>query len=236
MVVLGLDVETTGLNEHEHEITEVGMVLWDTESNAPVRFWNYLVRTKEPVPEKITRLTGIDDALLDMHGFHPEFVAEEVAKALQHVPYVIAHNAQFDRKFIKAFLEEHGQWLKEAVWIDSSSDLDFPEHIETRKLVHLAAEHGFVNPFAHRAVTDVLTMMQIASKYSWGETIENAQAPKLTVRALVNYDDKEKAKGVGYRWEGAKKVWIKTLKLKDFDKEMVRCQALGFEITEWKNG
>lgn len=236
MLVAGLDVETTGLDENESVITEVGMVVWETDTNTPVRFYNYLIAIEDKVPEKITQLTGITDELLETHGFAPQLVAEEVSKVISSVPYVCAHNAQFDKKFIKKFLESQSEYMMDKVWIDTSCDLDYPPNIETRKLVHLAAEHGFVNPFAHRAVTDVLTMLQIASKYNWAETIENATLPKTTVRALVSFNEKDKAKNTGYRWEGNSKVWIKTIKSKDFEKEQSKCQALGFEIGEWKNG
>jgi DNA polymerase-3 subunit epsilon len=147
--------------------------------------------------------------------------------------FVLAHNAPFDKGFVSQLYAKNGLKMPERVWVDSSVDVPYPEHIQTRKLTHLAAEHKFVNPFAHRAVTDVLTMLQVCSQYSWSELIESAKQPNITIRAMVTFNDKEKAKSTGYRWDGENKVWLKNIKANRRDEEVQRAQKLGFEVSDW---
>ena len=58
-IVCGVDLETTGLDPQKDQVTEVGAVLWDTELNAPIKFFNKLLRINGSVPAEIVKLTGI---------------------------------------------------------------------------------------------------------------------------------------------------------------------------------
>ena len=51
------------------------------------------------------------------------------------------------------------------------------EKIKTRSLPYLAADHGFLNPFPHRALFDVMTMIQIAGMYDINEILKYADSP-----------------------------------------------------------
>jgi DNA polymerase-3 subunit epsilon len=225
MIICGVDLETTGLEANNDTVTEIGAVLWDTEQNRPIRFFNKLIKIDRPVPELIVKLTGIDDALLQTHGEPAEKVWEEFRNFCKPVDLYMAHNAPFDRSFI----QQHCKNLEEKLlWIDSCIDIEFPQEMQTRKLTHLAAEHGFVNPFSHRAMTDVLTMLQIASNYDWAEIIQNAKTPNVTMRAMVTFNDNQKAKSAGYRWNAEAKIWIKQIKEHKINEETLKCRDLGF--------
>lgn len=109
-------------------------------------------------------------------------------------------------------------------WIDTTEDVPYPLEVKTRKLTHLAAEHGFVNPFPHRAVTDVLTTLRILSFYSTEEVERYAKAESKTLVANFERDDpefevkKDAVKRNGYRWTGAPEYqWKKSIK--DFQVE-----------------
>lgn len=222
-IIAGLDLETTGLDKETDYVTEIGAVLWHTEKNAPVKFFNKLIKIPIPVPEFIVKLTGIDDDLLEKHGELAGNVWTEFEEFIKPADYLCAHNAPFDAGFIKRILPN-----LDKKWIDSSVDIEYPDSIQTRKLIHLAAEHGFVNPFAHRAVTDVLTMMQLLSKYDWNKTIESANTPSVTMRAMVPFEQNQKAKTAGYRWDGNRKFWVKNVKENKVNEETIKCNAAGF--------
>jgi len=80
-------------------------------------------------------------------------------------------------------------------------DVPSPPQITTRKLAHLAAEHGFLNPFAHRAVFDVLTMLKILSCYPIENVIISSNQPLMKLVALVAFDGRYKAKARGFSSE-----------------------------------
>ncbi len=224
MIICGLDLETTGLSPTEDVITEVGAVLWDTERNEPVKFFNKLLKIDRPVPKFITDLTGIDDALLQKFGEDPAKVWPEFNEFCSQAEMLMAHNAPFDMGFLAH--QCPGFIVKPVV--DSSVDVPYREEIKTRKLTHLCAEHGFVNPFAHRSVTDVLSMMQISSSYDWKEIIENATATKVWMRAMVTKEEKEKASSNGYRFNWEKKFWLKSVPESKVEQEVAKCADLGF--------
>ena len=222
MIICGLDLETTGLDPHKDVITEIGAVLWDTNLNMPIKFFNVLIKIDVPVPEFIKNLTGITDELLQTHGIELSEALSDLRKFAAPALYSMAHNAPFDKGFLEAVE------VKLPTYIDSSVDVPYPENIQTRKLTHLAAEHGFVNPFAHRAVTDVLTMMQVCSKYPWIETVTNAKTPNVALKAMVTFDNNHKAKGAGFRWEAGTKSWLKNIKENKVEAEIAKCLSLGF--------
>jgi DNA polymerase-3 subunit epsilon len=226
-IICAVDLETTGLDSKKDEVTEIGAILWDTELNAPIKFFNRLLKINNgPVPEFIVKLTGITDNLLEKYGEYSDYVFHDFQTFANNADFMLAHNAPFDRKFLEESCQDAADWK----WIDSCTDVDYPEEISTRKLTHLAAEHKIVNPFAHRAVTDVLTMLAVVSQYDWSQTIKNSQTPNVTLKAMVTYGQNEKAKGNGYRWNAETKSWIKNVKEHKVEAEIAKCRDVGFLV------
>ncbi len=91
--------------------------------------------------------------------------------------------------------------------------------ITVRKLTYLAADHKIINPFSHRAVFDVMTMLMVLSEYDPGEVLRYSASPSITIQAKVSYEDRAKASSRGYRWEAETKRWVKTIKQFQLDKE-----------------
>ncbi len=92
------DLETTGLSPRKNKIIEIGAVLI-SEGKVVDRFSTF-VDPKEPLTEKITNLTGIDDSMLK--GAPDE--ADAVTRFLKFCGdrVLVAHNADFDASFIKS--------------------------------------------------------------------------------------------------------------------------------------
>ncbi len=166
MLLLGLDLETTGLDIGSSEIIEIGAVLWDWSRKIPLKINSDLVQCEKPVPPEISALTGIEDQQLRDWGLPLNEALARLHDLSLAADYVVAHNGNgFDRLFLERVWLHHPQTKFQKKWIDTLTDLPLGSKINTRKLGYLAAEHGFLNPFSHRAVFDVLTMLKVMSHY-----------------------------------------------------------------------
>lgn len=93
-----LDIETTGLNEIEDEIIEIGA--FRVEHGTLTDSFVHLTQIDGALPDKITKLTGITSAMLDSHGRDLEDVLLELVDFIGDFP-IVAHNARFDMAFIR---------------------------------------------------------------------------------------------------------------------------------------
>lgn len=219
MYILGLDFETTWTDPVNPKLarpTEVGAVLYDTEKRMPVRIYNSLVYDPSDYPsspQELVDLTGISDDMLEKNGIMPNEMLEVLNSLMDISDYVLAHNGtEFDKVIYEEECERWGARVVELHWIDTKTDVPYPDHIKTRKLTHLAADHGFANPFSHRALFDVLTMLKVCEEYDFTEIVKLSKEPNVTVVANVSYHDRELAKKRGYYWDGENKRWKKQMK------------------------
>ena len=207
MRLLGIDFETTGLDPEKDKIIEVGAILYDWETKQPVKIMSEFISCENNnLPTKITKLTGINPFIWDNYGIKKEKAFFELSLLVSKADYIIAHNASFDKSFFDKEITSEKQW------ICSRMDIDYPLEITTRKLTYLAAEHNIINPFRHRAVFDVLTMMEIVKQYDIKKIIERSKSPTITIQALVSYEEREKAKDAGFHWEAKSKTWQMLIK------------------------
>ncbi len=218
MLILGLALETTGLSHETDEIIELGAVAWDTEQNKPVAMINHLIQQpkKMPLEDIIVKITGITENDLNNFGISEQKAIQDYVELANKCDYVIAHNGnQFDKQFIEKALTRHGE-KQQHIWLDSMTDV--PYQTATRKLTYLAAEHKFLNPYSHRALFDVLTMLKVCSHYDWNEIITRAASPTVQVVAKVSKEDRLLAKKVGFRWDAKNYQWVKVMKEMDLVK------------------
>lgn len=225
MLILGLDFETTGLLVNEDRIIEVGAALWDTDRQAPIVLMSHFIDQSMDISKEITEITGIELIDLETWGHLPGVGLGMLLDLMKEADAVVAHNGTtFDRPLLEAEVERNHlvTQLPKLPWIDTSVDVPYPERVKTRKLTHLAAEHGFVNPFAHRALSDVLTMLKVLSHYDINSVLKTSQEPSIKLvaevkkpwedAALEGKKEVDKAKARGYRFDGAKKRWLKIVK------------------------
>lgn len=224
MVILGIDIETTGLEpQNGDEVTEIAYVLYNLGTHEKLFTLSALVKGKREVPKDITILTGITNEMRETWGLPKEEIKPNLKSAVEQCDYIAAHNANFE----KAFLGNLGK-----PWIDTATDVPYPAEVTTRKLTHLAAEHGVYVRGAHRALEDVGTMLEVISQYNCEEIKRFADSPTVLVQAQVTFDERELAKARGYRWNPDKKMWWKALKEFQLSEERKEAEFSIVEIVD----
>jgi DNA polymerase III epsilon subunit family exonuclease len=147
-----IDVETTGLEPEEDRIIEIGIVHF--ESGEVQDVYGQLIDPDMPLPEEVSELTGITED--DLEG-KPTFdeIAGEVADELAGEG-IVAYNLDFDRSFVQAELERHGQnWPDEAPTFDPLVFArQFFKDRRSKTLEEIAGELGIPLEDAHRATAD----------------------------------------------------------------------------------
>lgn len=215
MLLLGLDFETTGFDFEKDRIIEIGAVLWETETSMPVRLLSTLVKHGDGpgISAEITRLTGIHQAMVEQHGVEPAKAFADLLEMAASATALAAHNgSRLDQPMAEAELRRQNVPSPVLPWIDTCLDVPFPSHITTRKLSYLGAEHGFLNPFSHRAVFDVLTMFKVLAAYPIAPILDSARQPIVMCVAKGVDESAEAPKKRGYRWRRGLQRWTKNLR------------------------
>lgn len=220
-VALGIDFETTGLNHNSDLITEIGAVLWDTDRNSPLKLYSELITIPRQLTEEIIQLTGITDEMLETFGKPLVEGIGQLAEMAECADWLVAHNAEFEKSFIAAALEQVGSVdsLVDRDWIDTKTDLPYTRGEGRYSLRHICADHGFINPFPHRAVFDVMAMLTLMGKYPFPAVVEIAKSPTIKVIAKVSYEKRDDAKNAGFYWDGETKIWSRNYKKILFERE-----------------
>lgn len=236
MYLLGIDFETTGFEAGSDVVTEVGAVLWDMDKRAPALFHSELVCNGRDQSAEAQAVTGIEEPWLKNMGVAPNLALGNLVNLIAHADYVVAHNAEFEMRFLGAWLRQNGYPLESGVyqkpWIDTLLHVPYPQKISVRDLVSLCAHHGFVNPHPHRALWDAWAMMKILDLYhpQFGEIQENVNAQRVKVWSKgITFNTKDKPKALGYRWDGDSKRWWLAVKESEVDNAINEAKAKGFE-------
>ena len=226
MVVL--DVETTGLDLNAAEVLEIGMVKATvTESGRILAItdeFRALQQPGTPIPEEITRLTGIDDAAV--HGRH--ILPWEVWAFVEDVDLVIAHNAAFDRPIV----ERHWPRFAEMRWACSMRDVDWrAEGAEGLKLRDLLLVHRLFHD-GHRAADDCRALVHVlamplpsSKRTAMAELLENSRRGTVRIWAEgAPFRVKDLLRARGYRWsggeDGSPRAWSVEMRQERADEEM----------------
>jgi DNA polymerase III subunit epsilon len=150
-----VDLETTGGSVGEHRITEVGVV---EVAAGQVTRWSSLIDPRQSIPPFIQQLTGITDQMV--RGA-PTF--DEIAPALLERlegKLFVAHNAAFDRGFLRAEFERAGfSFNPDVLCTVRLSRALFPGE-KRHGLDALVERHALVPSDRHRALADADLLWQ----------------------------------------------------------------------------
>ena len=175
-----LDTETTGLDESA-EIIEIGMV--KVIDGQIADRYSQLIKPYNSIPETITQLTSIDDAMVADQP-HWEGVEQAVLDFIGDYT-LVAHNVSFDR----GMLENHLGRVLPNQWVDTHDMAKiFVPTLTSYKLISIAGALGISGDGFHRALQDADITAQVLLKLS-----EDASAmdPFVLQRILQVFEGEE---------------------------------------------
>jgi DNA polymerase-3 subunit epsilon len=236
---LYVDVETTGLSPAKDEIIELAMVPFNYGPDG--RIFEILPPfqsfqdPRNPIPAEITRITGIDQSMVEGHRIEIARVEEMVSEA----DIIVAHNAGFDRRFLErlcsAFITKP--------WGCSATQVSWREEgYEGSRLGYLVSMAGYFYD-RHRALNDCYAAIELLSEplpkngnIAFDVLLNNARSVTIRLWAThAPFDLKDNLKARGYRWNngeyGTQKAWYIDLPIEKRDEEIAYLQK---EIYGWE--
>lgn len=215
------DVETTGLENATDKIIEIGALEFEwlediTEESRIVHpprivsMYGGLQDPGAPLTAEIVKLTGITDKDVAGKTLDRARLHALVQKADLHV----AHNMEFDRGFIQKdefFTSiEIPADVAPTPWACTIKHIDWAaKGFRSAALNYLAADHGFVNPFPHRALFDCATTFRLMQPH-FIELLTNFVQKSFRVYAWSSpFETKDKLRERRYQWDPGLKVWKK---------------------------
>jgi DNA polymerase-3 subunit epsilon len=210
-----LDVETTGLDGARDEVIELAMVkftyLPDDRIAQITDVFSSFNEPQNPIPAEITDLTGITDEMVLGHRIDPNAVATFVEDA----GIVIAHNANFDRKFA----ERYWPLFERKAWACSATEVEWRKlGFDGSRLGYLLAGVGMFHQ-AHRAIDDCRALVEILAselptpnRPALAILLDRARRKTIRIWAEQSpFELKDELKKRGYRWsdgaDGRPRSW-----------------------------
>lgn len=98
MIALIFDTETTGFrsNTFTPEIVQIAAILQDMNTLRVLGEINFIVIPVYPIPEKVSQIHGITDAVASKFGIHKSLAIEGFATLANKADILVAHNIAFD--------------------------------------------------------------------------------------------------------------------------------------------
>lgn len=225
---LFVDLETTGLDPHQDEIIEIGMVPFiyriDGLLLGTLPAFSRLREPSIPVPAFVQDLTGLTPEHLAGQIVSPD----EVTAFAPDASLVIAHNAAFDRPFLERFCPA----FVNKPWACSMEDIPWNQAgFEGRKLGHLGLQAGFFFD-GHRAVDDCQAAIALLGHTGFPENrsalsllLERARTVWTRLWAeYAPFELKDTLKTRGYRWNDGSddrpKAWFIDKPPEEVEEEM----------------
>lgn len=173
---LVFDVETTGLSPATNRILEIGVIRVDPLGK-PLGYWSSLVNPQGPVGA--THIHGIRESdVVDAPTFD-ELVGDLLPKL--HGQVLVAHNASFDRSFLKAELGRVGWSLPDVpVVCTMAESKHFLPALERRRLSDCAEAIGIRQEVEHRALGDATLTTAILHFYLNGP-VDRSRSAQLSL-------------------------------------------------------
>jgi DNA polymerase-3 subunit epsilon len=200
------DTETTGIDAKDHETIEAACALYNIKEKAVIETYASLIKTDH---NEAVEINEIPVSLLQLAPSESH-VWENVSRLFNLADVIIAHRVEFDIKFVPENL------AKLRPWCCSKFDILWPRGKEGSDLLHLALAHGVGVVHAHRALSDVDTLVRLFTRvddmgHDLEAMIRHGMRPKSKWIAMVSFQQKDLAKNCGFAWDNEKKEWYKNI-------------------------
>jgi DNA polymerase III alpha subunit (gram-positive type) len=226
MKLLTFDLETTGFPENpKAKVIELSWALWDVTSGRIVKAQSDLIDAlgAEEVPDEIVEITGITTLMLRQNGIRLRDAMIPFLAVMDYADGLFARNGiKFDRVMLERDCLEEGIELPRLPLIDDYVDVAYPPKMKNCTLSHVAADHGFLNPFPHSGLGDVMTLIRVmqVGGYDMKAALDSARTPMIEVQAHVSYQGRDLAKALGFKWNPEpEKTWTKVMRQGAYDPE-----------------
>lgn len=175
-VVVAVDLETTGADPYKDKIIEVGALI--IENGVPAGEFSELVDPGMPLSPGIIKLTGITPSMLQ-GARDQDAVLADFLEFLPDNALCIAHNAAFDRQFLRIATQD--RFRHPVLDTVELSRICFP-NLPSHSLAVLSETFGFTNEKnSHRALADCETLAQL-----WDMILEKAREIPLAAIGEMN--------------------------------------------------
>lgn len=166
--ILILDTETTGLDPNKGcKTIEIAVVLFNLKHKAVLQSFSTLLPCDENPCENINHIsveaTRCDYPYMEIRetliGADTEYFMEKILIEMANsAQAIVAHNAEFDRKFVAAM--PCCAELSDRKWICTKKNFTWPVHLNRLRLEDICNAMGVPYVQAHRAMSDCMLMVQ----------------------------------------------------------------------------
>ena len=214
MIVVGLDLESTGLDKVKDRPIEVGLALWTTKYNRSLDTRGFLVQSDGvKITDEITEITGINQGMVDKFGYNPVEAYDETMYYVDQAEAVVAFNGRrFDIPMMHQWASRLKLQFPDKLVIDPYEDLP----MRGQELITMCAKMGiYYDP--HEAGADVGAMLRLMGKFDFDVVLTRAKSPVVVVQSLQNRNENEKVKKHRFRWNPLRKIWWRAVKEVDLN-------------------
>lgn len=227
-----IDLETMGLDPLSDEIIEIGILWFSFNANgisSIAHTYNELQDPKRPIPEEITKITGITDA--DVKDRQIDW--QSIHQYLTQTHLIICHNSKFDRNFLECQTPENIQQLIQTMpFACTIHDINWSERgFESAKLDYLNFKLGYFYD-GHRALNDCYATFNLLAQVegAFDELKANVRKKEtLIVAQNAPFEKKDLLKNKNYRWSDGQaslpKAWWLTLPNEQLEEELAWLDA-----------
>jgi DNA polymerase-3 subunit epsilon len=144
--------------------------------------------------------------------------------------FCLSHNAAFDRPFVEALCPD----IADMLWVCSIKDARWRDWgFDGQVLGYLLAQVGLFNEGSHRAMADVVSLVNLLGHaFDDGTTVigrilDRARTPSWRVAATgAPYACKGALKRRGYRWNPREEVWATEVQDEQLEPEKLWLEQL----------